>query len=129
MCGQACGSGQEAAGESEDSGLATRGIHLVYVYFYILHSQTFTLICQRGEQDEAAGATHVSAECFCLCWPVGPSMYIRVHTCCMPVFVQKLSGSQRTALLQAGPRPVELRQPHLCQVPRFSNSLASKNRS
>lgn len=40
MCGQVCGSGQEAAGECEDSGLATEGINLVYVYFYAYFALT-----------------------------------------------------------------------------------------
>lgn len=75
-----CVSGQEAAGESEDSGPTAGGVRIVHVYFYIYVMLTdFGIpIYQRGEQDEAAG---VSAECSCLCWPVGAiSAYITLYT-------------------------------------------------
>ena len=90
------------------------------IFTRISHSQSFILICQRGEQDEAAGAACMSAEFL----SVLVSGAISAYTYCTCVFVHVPAGNPCAASLQAGPSGVELWQPCLCWVTGFSNSLA-----
>lgn len=68
------------------------------IFISILHSQTFILICQSREWDEAVGAACVSAESFCLGGPVGPSVHTHVVRVCLCVSLVGIHAQPRCRL-------------------------------
>lgn len=100
---------------------AAGGIHIVHmvtnVQMYILHTWTFLLTSQRGEQDEAHGAVYVF-KCS-LCPSVLTSASSWLYTCCVHVFVCVPTGKPRSASILPGWGGTELQQPCLWKAPGF----------